>query len=96
MYLKGYARQNWSVTTHFYTFGSNLRSIDGGGEGGGGEGRAKVYIYWKDLFTGSPKFSKSEPYELQEKNYYSRCLKYDATHQPQLDMAAPRIDSSLI
>ena len=49
------------VTTHFHIFGPNLRSIDWGGGGG------KSKHFWKGLFTGSPKISKSEPYELQEK-----------------------------
>ena len=49
--------QNLCVTTHFRTFGSDLRSIDQGGGGGGGQS----IHFWKCLFTANPKFSKSEP-----------------------------------
>ena len=31
MCLKGCGQQNWCVTTHFHTFGPNMRSIDRGG-----------------------------------------------------------------
>ena len=40
--------------------------IEGGGGGGGGD---KSIHFWKGLFIGSPKISKSEPYELQEKSF---------------------------
>ena len=53
-------------------------------EGGGG-GDKSIY-FWKGLFTGSPKISLAEPYELQEKSYCGRSLKCDATYQPQLKM----------
>ena len=49
--------QNWCATTHFYIFRLNLRNEDWGG------GDKNIH-FWKGLFTGSPKISKSEPYEL--------------------------------
>ena len=46
----------------FCTFGPKLRMINQRGGGGGGG----IY-FQKGLFTGSPKLSLAEPYELQEK-----------------------------
>ena len=54
--------------------------------GGGGGGRDKSIHFWKRLFTGSPKISKSEPYELQEKSFCCRSLKFYVTYQPQTEM----------
>ena len=67
----------------FYVFGLKLRNEDWGGGGGGGD---KSIHFWKGLFTGSTKISKSEPYELQEKSFYGRSLKFDVTYQPQTVM----------
>ena len=55
-----------------------MRNEDWGG-GGGGD---KSIHFWKGLFTGSTKISKSEPYELQEKSFCGRSLKFDVTYQP--------------
>ena len=44
--------------------------------GGGG----KSIQFWKGLFSGSPKISKSEPYGLQEKSFFGRSLKFDVTY----------------
>ena len=52
------------------------------GEGGGGQ----KYTFLEGLFTGSPKISKSEPYELQEKSFCGRSLKFYVTYQPQTEM----------
>ena len=52
---------------------------------GGGE-RGKSIHFWKGLFTGSPKIPKSEPYELQEKSFCGKSLKFDVTYQPQAEM----------
>ena len=45
--------------------------------------------FWKGLFTGSPKIPKSEPYELQEKSFCGRSLKFDVTCRPQGEMLLP-------
>ena len=62
-------------------FGLNLRNEDWGG---GGEGQKYTFLerslYW------STKISKSEPYELQEKTFCGRSLKFDVTYQPQTVM----------
>ena len=79
MCLKGRGfRQNWCVATHFHTFDPNLRTIDQRG--------SKVYIFGKISSLTVQKIAKSEPYELQEKSYCGRSLKFDATYQPQLEM----------
>ena len=54
--------------------------------GGGGGGDDKSIHFWKGLFTGSTKISKSETYELQEKSFCGRSLKFDVTYQPQTVM----------
>ena len=67
--------------THFYIFGPNLRSEDWGGGG-----RGKSIHFWKRLFTGSPKITKSQPNELREKSFCGRSLTFDVTYQPQAEM----------
>ena len=64
-------------------FGLNLRNEDWGGGGGGG---GQKHTFWKGLFTGNPKISKSEPYELQEKSFCGRRLKFYVTYQPHTEM----------
>ena len=58
-------------------FGLNLRNEDWGD---------KSIHFWKGLFTVSPKNSKSEPYELQEKSFCGRSLKFYVTYQLQTEM----------
>ena len=45
-----------------------------------GKWGGKSIHFWKGLFTGSPKISKSEPYELQEKSFCGKSLKFDGTY----------------
>ena len=70
--------QNWCAASHFYIFGLNLRNED--------QREDKSIHFWKGLFAGSPKISKSEPYDLQEKSFCGRSLKFDVTYQPQAEM----------
>ena len=51
--------------------------------GGGG---TKVYIFGKVSLMGVQKFQKSELYELQEKSFCGRSLKFYVTYQPQTEM----------
>ena len=60
-----------------------MRNEDWGGGGGGGD---KSIHFWKGVFTGSRKISKSEPYELQEKRFCGRSLKFYVTYQPQTEI----------
>ena len=69
----------------FCTFAPTLRTINRGG--GGGEGRgAKVYIFGKVSSLVSPDILLAKPYELPEKSYCGKSLKFHATYQPQLKM----------
>ena len=61
------------VPQHIFIYLAHLRSVDWGGGG-------KSIHFWNDLFTGSPKISKSEPYELQDKSFCGRSLKFDIFH----------------
>ena len=53
---------------------------------GGGGGQKYTFLERSGLFTGSTKISKSEPYELQEKSFCGRSLKFDVTYQPWTEM----------
>ena len=47
------------------------------------------YTFLERSFTRSPKISKSEPYELQEKSFCGRNLRFDVTYQSQDEMLLP-------
>ena len=51
----------------------------------GGGGGTKVYIFGKVSLLGVQKF-QNQPYELQEKSFCGRSLKFYVTYQPQAQM----------
>ena len=56
------------------------------GVGGGGGGGGQKYTYLERSLYWESKNSKSEPYELQEKSFCGRSLKFYVTYQPQTEM----------